>query len=227
MAAVYENGYITICQGEWKMRVTKAINVPLTFEGKAMFMIQNVLPAVLTGYIRGFSIEDIKGAIESFIPSVAQTPGRLNLFRFKEFNVLLDFAHNPAGLRALKSLVEKMKGTPKVGMIAGIGDRRAEDNQEIGAVAAETFDEIIIRQDKNLHGKTEKERIEMIHKGIKSVDPNKPVTIIPSEKEAITHAITNTKKGSLLVLCSDVIPDALNLVMKFKEEEAKILLEAY
>ncbi len=225
LSAVYENGYITICQGEWKMRVAKAINVPLTFEGKAMFMIQNVLPAVLAGYIQGFSIEDLKVAIESFIPSAAQTPGRLNLFRFKDFNVLLDYAHNPAGLRALKSLVDKMEGSPKVGMIAGIGDRRAEDNQEIGVVAAQTFDEIIIRQDKNLRGKSETELIEMIHKGIKSVDPNKPVTIIPSEEEAITHAITKAKKGSLLVFCSDVVPDALNLVMKFKEEEARQLLE--
>lgn len=219
LSAVYENGYITVCKGEWKIRITKAIHVPLTFEGKATFMIQNVLPAVLTGYIRGFSIEDIKVAIESFIPSPAQTPGRLNLFRFKDFKVLLDYAHNPAGLRALKNMIEKMGGTPKVGMIAGIGDRRPEDNHEIGVVAAEMFDEIIIRQDKNLRGKTEKELIEMIHNGIKSVDPNKKVTIIPSEKEAITHAISTAQKGALLVFCSDVIPEALNLVMKFKEEE--------
>ena len=111
-------------------------------------------------------------------------------------------------------LIEKMEGKPKIGMIAGIGDRRPEDNHDIGVVAAETFDEVIIRQDKHLRGKTEKEIIDMIHKGIKSVDPDKPVTIIPSEKEAITHAITNATKGSLLVFCSDVVPDALNLVMK-------------
>lgn len=225
LSAVYENGYITICKGEWKMRVAKAINVPLTFEGKALFMIQNVLPAVLTGYIRGFSIEDLKVSIESFIPSPAQTPGRLNMFRFKDFNLLLDYAHNPAGLRALHEMLKKMKGAPKVGMIAGIGDRRPEDNREIGAVAAEMFDEIIIRQDKHLRGKTEEELIEMIHEGIKSVDPNKPVIIIPSEKEAITHAITNAKKGSLLVFCTDVVPDALNLVMSFKEKESKEILE--
>ncbi len=225
LSAVFENGYITICKGEWKMRVTKAINVPLTFDGKATFMIQNVLPAVLTGYIRGFSIEDIKVAIESFIPSPAQTPGRLNMFRFENFNVLLDYAHNPAGLRALKNMVEKLDGTPKVGMIAGIGDRRPEDNHEIGQVAAETFDEIIIRQDKHLRGKTEKEIIDMIHSGIKSVDAEMPVTIIPSEEEAITHAITNAKQGSLLVFCSDVVPDALNLVMSFKEKEAKKLYD--
>jgi cyanophycin synthetase len=106
-------------------------------------------------------------------------------------------------------------------MIAGIGDRRPQDNAEIGAVAAEMFDEIIIRQDKHLRGKTEEELIEMVHSGIKSVDPNKPVTIIPSETEAITHAITKAKKGSLIVFCTDVVPDALNLVMSFKEKETE------
>lgn len=226
LSALYENGYITICKGEWKMRITKAINVPLTFEGKAVFMIQNVLPAVLTGYIRGFSIEDIKVAIESFIPSPAQTPGRLNMFQFKDFNVLLDYAHNPAGLRALQQMIEKMNATVTVGMIAGIGDRRPEDNHEVGAVAAEMFDEIIIRQDKHLRGKTEKELIDMIHGGIKSVDPNKKVTIIPSEHEAITYAIANAKKGSLQVFCSDVVPDALNLVMSLKEKETEKLMES-
>ncbi|MEM7040534.1 MAG: Mur ligase family protein, partial [Bacteroidota bacterium] len=45
LSAIYENGYITIARGEWKLRVTKAVNVPLTFGGKATFMIQNVLPA--------------------------------------------------------------------------------------------------------------------------------------------------------------------------------------
>ncbi|MCB0494318.1 MAG: cyanophycin synthetase [Cyclobacteriaceae bacterium] len=223
--ALYENGYITICKGEWKMRVTKAINVPLTFDGRAAFMIQNVLPAVLAGYVRGFSIEDIKVAIESFIPSPSQTPGRLNLFTFKDFQIMLDYAHNAAGLRALQKLIEKMDGSPKVGIIAGIGDRREEDNNEIGKVAAEMFDEIIIRQDKHLRGKTADELIDMISAGIKSVDTKKKVTIIPSEKEAITYAIKNVTKGSLIVLSSDVVPDALNLVMKFKEEESNKLYE--
>lgn len=225
LSAIYENGYVTICKGDWKMRVTKAVNVPLTFDGRAAFMIQNVLPAVLAGYVRGFSIEDIKVAIESFIPSPSQTPGRLNLFTFKDFQIMLDYAHNAAGLRALQKLVEKMDGKPKVGIIAGIGDRRVEDNNEIGKVAAEMFDEVIIRQDKHLRGKTAEELIQMIQDGIQSVDPKKPVTVIPSEKEAITFAMKNAKKGSLIILSSDVVPDALNLVMQFKEEESNRLYE--
>jgi cyanophycin synthetase len=82
--------------------------------------------------VQGLAIDDIKAALESFMPSPAQTPGRLNMFNFKDFQIMLDYAHNPAGLRALQKMIEKMDGSPKIGIIAGIGDRRVEDNNEIG-----------------------------------------------------------------------------------------------
>ena len=122
-------------------------------------------------------------------------------------------------MRALQKFTDQLDATVKVGIIAGIGDRREEDNNEMGSIAAEMFDEIIIRQDKHLRGKTEKELINMLDQGIKQKDPNKKTTIIPSEKEAITHAVQTARKGSLIVLCSDVVPDALELVKEFKDKE--------
>ena len=223
--ALYENGYITVCKGSWKMRVIKAVNVPLTFGGKARFMIQNVLPAVLAGYVRGFDLRDIASALNTFIPSPSQTPGRLNLFEFKNFKVLLDYAHNAAGMEALFRFIENLEGEPKVGIIAGIGDRREEDNVAMGKLAAEMFDTVYIRQDKHLRGKTEEELIAMLMKGIHMVDPNKDVKIFKNETEAITFAIENAIPGSLITMCSDVVPDALKLVMEFKENEANKLYE--
>ena len=221
ITAVYENGYVTLCRGTWKMRIMKAENIPLTYGGKATFMIQNILPAIIAANVRGIGIEDMKIALETFIPSASQTPGRLNLFQFENFSILLDYAHNPAGMRALQKFTDNLEATVKVGIIAGVGDRREEDTNELGSIAAEMFDEIIIRQDKNLRGKSEEELIKMLETGIKMKDPNKKTIIIPSEKEAITHTVKNTKKGSLIICCSDVIPDALELVMKFKEQESK------
>ena len=221
ITAIYENGYVTICRGEWKMRVMKAEHIPLTFGGKATFMIQNVLPAILAAHVQGISIEDIKAGLETFIPSASQTPGRLNLFEFKNFSILLDYAHNAAGMRALQDFTNTIECSCKVGIIAGVGDRREEDTNAIGAIAAEMFDEIIIRQDKNLRGRTEEELIKMLNDGIKAKDANKKTTIIPSEKEAILHAVKNAQKDALIVLCSDVIPDALDLVKSLKEKEMR------
>jgi len=220
ITAIYENGYVTLCKGAWKMRIMQAENIPLTYGGKATFMIQNILPALIAANVQGISIEDTKAALETFIPSPTQTPGRLNLFHFNNFNILLDYAHNPAGMRALQKFTDNLEASVKVGIIAGIGDRREEDNNEIGSIAAEMFDEIIIRQDKHLRGKSEKELIKMLNDGIMKRDPKKKTTIIPSESDAINHAVKHAQKGSLIVLCSDVVPDALELVKKLKEKEA-------
>lgn len=220
ITAVYENGFVTLCRGIWKMRVMKAAEIPLTFGGKATFMIQNILPAIIAANVQGFSMEDIRAALLTFIPSETQTPGRMNLFKFKNFDVLVDYAHNPAGMRALKDFTDTYNSSTKVGIIAGVGDRRDEDTQDIGRIATEMFDEIIIRQDKNLRGKTKEEIIALLKEGISQHANNVKVTLIPSEKKAILYAVNNAQKDSLIVLCSDVIPEALQLVKELKEEES-------
>lgn len=225
LSAIYENGFITICKGEWKIRIQRAVNIPLTFGGRAGFMIQNILPATLVGFLNNFKVDDIRLALETFIPSASQTPGRLNWFNFRDFDVLLDYAHNPAGLRALQHFIQKIDNTPKIGIIAGIGDRRDEDNMEIGRICAEMFDELIIRQDKHLRGKLDQEIIDLLIAGIKQHDPNKKITIIPKESEAIKFALDKPIKGSLIVICSDVVTEALSIVQKAKEEEANRLYD--
>jgi len=59
----------------------------------------------------------------------------------------------------------------------------------------------------------------MLNKGIRSHDANKKVTIFNTEKEAISHSIENAKDGSLIIMCSDVVPDALKQVLAYKEKE--------
>ena len=112
-----------------------------------------------------------------------------------------------------------MDAKPKIGIIAGVGDRRDEDTIQLGEIAAGMFDEIIIRQDRNLRGKTEQEIIDLIMKGIRMTSPDKKVKVITSEPEAIDYAIKHAKKGSFITICSDVVPDALEQIMKHKEDE--------
>ncbi len=224
LATIVENGYVTICKGTWKIRVDKVVNIPLTFSGKAVFNIQNILPVVMAGFLRGFKIEDMRLALETFIPSPTQTPGRMNMFQFRNFQVMVDYAHNTAGFQAIAKFLEKIDATPKIGIIAGVGDRRDEDIVNLGKIAAQMFDRIIVRQDRNLRGRSEQEIIDLMLDGIKSVDVSKEVEVIPTESEAIDHAIATAPKGAFIVICSDVIPDALDQVMRIKEEEDKFQL---
>ena len=63
--------------------------------GKAMFNVANVLAATLAAYLYGFKTEGIRLSLSTFLPSAAQTPGRLNVFEFSKFKFMIDFAHNP------------------------------------------------------------------------------------------------------------------------------------
>ena len=123
---------------------------------------------------------------------------------------------------ALLSLLNlKIDAKPKVGVIAGVGDRRDEDILSLGVLAAHMFDEIVVRQDRNLRGRSEQEIIELMLQGIHQVDSKKTVKVIPTESEAIDYVMKNSKKGAFITICSDVVPDALEQIMKYKEEEDK------
>ncbi len=217
--AVYENGYITIKKGEWKIRVERATHVPLTLGGKAKFMIANVLAATLASYLYGFKTEDISLSLQTFIPSVAQTPGRMNIFEFKKFKVLVDFAHNPAGYRGIEGYLENIDAIKKIGIIAGVGDRRDEDIKECGLIAGRMFDHIIIRQEKYLRGRTEEEIIDLILEGIAESGREVTHEIIPKEIEAIKHAIDNAEVGSFITALSDVVTNAIDIVQEYLDKE--------
>ena len=221
IVAVYEDGFITIKKGEWKIRVERATHVPLTMGGKARFMIANVLAATLAGYLQGFKTDDISLSLQTFIPSAAQTPGRMNIFEFKKFKVLIDFAHNPSGYRGVEEYLSSVEATKKIGIIAGVGDRRDEDIKECATIAARMFDHIIIRQEKYLRGRTEEEIIGLILEGIAESGRNVTHEIIPKEVEAIKHAIDTAEDGSFITALSDVVTNAINIVQEYLDKESE------
>jgi len=222
LAAVYEAGYVTILKGGWKIRVDRAANIPITFGGAAEFNIANVMGAVLAAYVSDVHMDDIRQALETFVPGAAQTPGRMNVFKFRDFTVMLDYAHNTHGMQAIGKFMQNVQASHKVGIVAGVGDRRDQDTIEMAEECAKIFDEIIIRQDKNLRGRTTEEIIGLIKRGIRNVNPQMTVHIIPKESEAIDFAIQNAKKDSFITIISDVVPDALEQVRKLKEAEGSV-----
>jgi len=220
LAAVFENGFVSIMKGTWKIRVSAVKDIPLTYEGKAIHNIVNTLSAVLATYLyRDITIEDIRQGLLTFVPSSSQTPGRLNFFHFKNFTFLADFAHNPHGLKLLGDFISKLDYKTKVGIISGTGDRRDEDIRELGEISAQYFDEIIIRCDKNLRGRTAEEIINLLKEGIDKVNVEMPTVVIPDEDEALDYAYANAKPGSLVTIMCDVVARALDKIKELKEKE--------
>ena len=222
LAAVFENGFVSIMKGAWKIRVASVKDIPLTYEGKAIHNIANTLPAVLATYMyRDITIEDIRQGLQTFVPSPAQTPGRLNFFQFRNFTFLADYAHNPHGLKLLCDFVSKLDYNYKIGIISGPGDRRDEDLRELGEISARYFDEIIIRCDDHLRGRTAEAIMGLLKEGVESVNPSLPVIIIANEDEALDYAYNNAPNGSLVTIMCDVVARALDKIRQLKEHEDK------
>lgn len=219
IACIYENGFVTIKKGDWKFRVAKVTTIPLTFGGRVTFMICNVMAATLASYVYGFTIEDIKLSLETFIPSATQTPGRMNIFDFKEYKVLIDFAHNADGFRGIKEFLSTVESPYKIGIITGTGDRRDDDIRDMGRISAEMFDHIIIRQDKFLRGREADDIVRLLVEGIKESNPNQSYEYIPKEIEALKHALDMAKPGTFITALSDVIDNAIDVVQSYLDKE--------
>lgn len=133
--------------------------------------------------------------------------------------MLADFAHNPHGMRLLCDFVSKLDYPYKVGVISGTGDRRDEDIRELGEISAQHFDEIIIRCDKNLRGRTADEIIGLLKEGIEKVNPTIPVMTIPNEDQALDYIYENHRPGSLYTIMCDVVARALDKIKELKVRE--------
>ncbi|MCY7376291.1 MAG: cyanophycin synthetase [Pyrinomonadaceae bacterium] len=221
ISCVYENGFITLLKGKWKVRVERAINIPLTYGGRAEFMIQNVLAATLACFVHGVSLEDIRVGLATFTPSTAQTPGRMNFVEVADFTVLMDFAHNPAGVSGLQKFIEQLTYQKRIGILSGVGDRRDEDLREMGRLAAETFDHLIIRRGDYLRGRTQEAVFDLLKDGVKESDKQITVEIIEESKEAVYRGFELAQKGDLVVILADTVQKDIALVNQYREEIAQ------
>ncbi|MEO1467033.1 MAG: cyanophycin synthetase, partial [Cyanobacteria bacterium J06633_1] len=189
LAAVYENGYLSILEGKWTLRIEQAVNIPMTMGGKAPFMIANALASCLAAFAQGVDIEQIRQGVRTFRMSAEQTPGRMNLFNVKDYQVLLDYAHNPHGFKAVGDFVRNWEGI-KIGVVGAPGDRRDEDLILMGKISAQIFDQIIIKEDRDTRGRVRGEVADLIKKGIYQVSVDKTCEIILDETEASSKALS-------------------------------------
>jgi cyanophycin synthetase len=218
ISCVYENGYITILKGQWKVRIEKVTNIPLTYGGRAEFMVQNVVAATLACFVHGVSIEDLRVGLTTFNAGTAQTPGRLNFVEVGGVTVLMDYAHNPAGMRGLVNFVSKLPNKYRTCVLNGTGDRRDEDIREFAKVAGDNFDRIVIRRGHYLRGRTDEEMFALLQEGIAQSENDPQVRIIAESREAIAHAIKHGRKGELVVTLADLVPDDIAYVQEIRDE---------
>jgi cyanophycin synthetase len=219
--AVFENGYITLKKGHKKIRIIDVADVPLTMGGKVKFMIANALAATLAAHLWGFTTRQITQSLQSFVPGYEQTPGRMNMFEFRRFNVMVDYAHNPHGYAAVEDYLKHVSVKRKVGIISGIGDRRDEDIKECAFIAGRMFDHVIIRQDNDLRGRTAEDINQLLLEGLNCCEKQVTHEYVAEETEAIRHAIEVAEDGDFIVALTDQITPVVNVIKEHLAREDK------
>jgi cyanophycin synthetase len=117
--------------------------------------------------------------------------------------VLLDYAHNPHGLRALGNLIVKMRSRHRciIGMVNIPGDRRDDDIREMGGIAAGCFDEIVFREDPARRGRQPGEIVALLTEGALAAGfPRERIHGILDENEAADACLGAARPGDLVVL---------------------------
>jgi cyanophycin synthetase len=208
LAAIYEDGYLCILEGDWKLRIEDAKNLPITMGGMAPFMIANALAASLAAFVQGVDIELLRQGLRTFNPSAAQTPGRMNLFDLGRSHALIDYAHNPASYEALGGFIRNWQGE-RIGVVGGPGDRRDRDLQLLGELSAQMFDRVIVKEDEDRRGRDRGEVAELIVEGVKTINPDLPCEIILDEREAIRTGLEAIADGGLVVILPESVSSAI------------------
>jgi cyanophycin synthetase len=225
-AVVLEKGplgeLMVIKEGRRTMPIAWIHTLPATFEGRARMMVQNAMAAAAAAHAAGAHLHDIRQGLRSFTTSIYQAPGRLNVFDLDGVKVVIDYAHNPAGLETLGDFVERLSqdaphggrpGEPswsanlRVAVVATAGDRRDEDMRELGRVAARFFDDVIVREDRHTRGRPRGQTAALIEEGVREAIAAGAragsVEVVPEEMEATRLALDRSRPGDLVVLCVD------------------------
>jgi cyanophycin synthetase len=230
-----EGELIVLKHGPRKMPVLYTHLIPATFGGKARMNIANALAAAAACWAAGAHLHDIRQGLRTFSTSFFQAPGRLNLLDVGGIRVVIDYCHNVDGMRQLADFVERMMAEPvsvagrvavvaakgarnggrggarrgrAIGVIGIPGDRRDDDQREYGAIAASAFDEIIVREDKNLRGRAAGESAGNVVDGVRSARGNGTARTTRADKmldemSAVRTALRRAAPGDLIVCCVD------------------------
>ena len=208
---------IVVKHGRREMQLAWTHLLPSTFSGRARMNVQNALGAAAAAFASGAPLHDIRQGLRTFSTSYYLSPGRLNEVEVNGINVIVDYCHNAPGMKMLGDFVDRIGdslasssdlGKPsRIGVIATAGDRRDDDMRELGAIAAQHFDVVVVREDVALRGRDRGATADLVAEGVRKTmfegGRCRQVEVITEEIDAVRHAMARAHSGDLVVVCVD------------------------
>jgi cyanophycin synthetase len=218
---------LTLLADQVETEILLAEAIPATMGGRIRVNIANAQAAIAAALAQDVPLETIRTALSGFANSVAQTPGRFNLLEIEGRTVVLDYFHNVHGLEAMADFVKRMGAPYTVAVIQMAGDRTDDHIAAFGRLAAEIFDELVIRdalpnyrRRRNPGEIPARLRAAALAGGLA---PDK-VTLMPDhdELEAAQVGIAKGGKDGLVVLFADDAAAVWSYLMQRQEAETAI-----
>lgn len=211
-ALFQQNGHIVKAEGRRAEEIIRIADIPATLSGIAKHNLQNAMMAAAVGLCLGVSVPVIRKALNTF----AQNPGRLNLIEIDNFRVMVDYGHNPAGYRALIETIKQLNPGRLIGVIAAPGDRRDDVITNIGRIAGSGFDQLIIKEDKDLRGRMAGETARLLRQGaLEAGRSEQDIKVILSEEEAVGHALKYACENDLIAICYEKYDSTMRVINDF------------
>jgi cyanophycin synthetase len=183
--------------------LVELVDVPMTLAGLSRFNVENSLAAASAALAIGIPREMVVDGLRTFLPDAEHNPGRMNLFSMPgEVSVVMDLAHNEAGLEAL---LEIMNGVRRPGCrlllgLGAVGDRTDDLIELLGEIGARDSDVIAIGHKKRyLRGRTTEELEALMRAGAERVG----VTDVPAydtEVECLAALVSGARAGDVVGL---------------------------
>lgn len=192
--------------------------IPATLEGRALHNVQNAMFAAAMAFSLGIKLDAIRHGLRTFDSTFFQAPGRMNVYNEHPFKVLMDYGHNAHAVGMMADLAQRLDvAGRRIVVLAGPGDRRDEDLQEIAAAVAGKFDHYVCRRDDSLRGRDGDEVPRIIARALQAAGvPESALSIIPDEQEAVDAALRMGRPGDLVLVFADALTRTWKQITKFQ-----------
>ncbi len=170
------DGSLTEVEGDARRPVVAMTDVPATMGGIARHNVANALAAAAGARAMGATLDEVAAGLRTYGVDDTNRNGRLDLYRRGATTVIVDFAHNEAGVAAILDVAEGLAGDraariragTQVTMIVGTaGDRPDDTLRGVARIAAERADRVVIKETQAyLRGRTREGVIGELRAGI-------------------------------------------------------------
>jgi cyanophycin synthetase len=208
--AFVKDNAITLADGGAEFALLSLDRIPLTFNGRIRFQVENALAAAAACWSLGTPAEQIRAGLETFSAQMDKSPGRFNVLDVKGATVIVDYGHNASSLAAVLTAIEHFPNARRTAVYSVAGDRRDVDIIRQGEQLAAAFDRVVIYEDYSIRGRAAGEITRLMKQGLAT---GGRVTDIQGEVQNWTSAVNTALRliqpGDLLLVQADVIDEAM------------------